>query len=443
MSFRDLPKVDVLASRAELTEFAPAVRTAAARHAIETGRASLLLERPTGNLVEIALNQANALSLPSMKPIINASGVILHTGLGRARLAPSVASFVATIAANHALVEFDLVSGKRGDRQDHVRALLCHLTGAEDAFVVNNCAAAVFLCLSALAKRKEVILSRGEMVEIGGAFRMPDVVRQSGCKLVEVGCTNKTHLRDYQEAVSTRTAVILRCHPSNFRVTGFTETPTTEDIALIANQNELVLIDDVGAGCLVDTTHFGLPREPILGESLRAGADLVLSSGDKMLGGPQAGLILGSKSLIAKVKKHPLARAVRVDKLSLSALEATLKLYVNGQANEIPTLRYLGRTLDEIQPYADRIAMTCGGEVSSGLTETGGGSIPGQGVPTWRVSLPFGKPDKQLKMLRELSTPVIGRIESDRVWLDPRTCEEDEIQFLESALPHTARIGLA
>lgn len=434
MSLRDLPKVDVLAASPGLAEFAISVRTAAARFAVDCGRARLLSNLPLGNLVEVAVNHASALSVPSMVPVINASGVVLHTGLGRARLAPSVAAHVALVASQHASVEFDLDSGKRGDRQDHVRMLLTHLTGAEDAFVVNNCTAAVFLCLSALAKRKEVILSRGEMVEIGGAFRMPDVVRQSGCKLVEVGCTNKSHIQDYRDAISPRSAVILRCHPSNYRVTGFTESPPVTSLSSLAKEHGLVLLDDVGSGCLVDTTLFGLPREPILGESLRVGADLVLASGDKMLGGPQAGLVLGSKALISKIMKHPLARAVRIDKLSLSALEATLKLYVNEQQNEIPTLRYLARTPDEIRPMADRLAKSCGGEVSEGLTETGGGSIPGQGVPTWRVSLPLGKPDKQLKALRELPTPVIGRIEAGRVWLDPRTCEEDEISSLAMVL---------
>ncbi|MEQ1821356.1 MAG: L-seryl-tRNA(Sec) selenium transferase [Fimbriimonadaceae bacterium] len=433
MSLRDLPKVDVLASAAELVSFTPEVRIASARHAIDLGRLRIGAGQPMGNLLESALNHANALSLPSMVPVINASGVILHTGLGRARLAASVAQELGQLAANHARVEFDLETGKRGDRQDHVRELLCYLTGAEDAYVVNNCAAAVFLSLSALAKRKEVILSRGEMVEIGGAFRMPDVVRQSGCKLVEIGCTNKTHVKDYSEAISSRTAAILRCHPSNFHIVGFTETPTTEELAGLAQQHGVVLIYDVGSGCLVDTSQFGLPREPVLGESLKQGADLVLSSGDKMLGGPQSGLILGSKSLMSRIKKHPLARAVRIDKLSLYALDATLKLYVNGRQNEIPTLRYLNRDLAEVKAFAERIAKACGGDVSEALTETGGGSIPGQGVKTWRVSLPQGKPERQMRSLRELSVPVIGRIEAGRVWLDPRTCDENEVRFIESS----------
>lgn len=427
MTLRDLPKVDALARSGRLAEFPEGVRVLAARIAIERARALLLEGKRVGSIEDEAVTEAGRLAAPTMKRVVNASGVILHTGLGRARLAPSVAEHIAEVAANHAFVEFDEETGKRGDRQSHVRQLLKLLTGAEDAFVVNNNAAAVFLTLSALAKRREVILSRGEMVEIGGSFRMPDVVRQSGCRLVEVGCTNKTHLDDFVAAISPRTGALLRCRPSNFRIIGFTEAPTIAELASI--KGDAPLIDDVGCGCLVDVEAFGLPREPILGESLRDGADLELASGDKLLGGPQAGIIIGKSDLVAKIRRHPIARVVRVDKLTLAGLEATLKLYVTGRQLEIPTLRYLSRTLAEVRVLADRLAEVTSGTVEAGSTETGGGSIPGHGVPTWRVKVPGSKPDRILAELRKKEVPVVGRIESGSVWLDPRTMEMDEIEL--------------
>lgn len=427
MTLRDLPKVDALARSGRLAEFPEGVRVLAARITIERARALLLAGKRTGSIEDEAVSEAGRLAAPTMKRVVNASGVILHTGLGRARLAASVAEHIAEVAANHAIVEFDEETGKRGDRQSHVRELLKLLTGAEDAFVVNNNAATVFLTLSALAKRREVILSRGEMVEIGGSFRMPDVVRQSGCRLVEVGCTNKTHLDDFVAAISPQTGALLRCRPSNFRIIGFTEAPTIAELASI--KGDTPLIDDVGCGCLVDVEAFGLPREPILGESLRDGADMELASGDKLLGGPQAGIIIGRSDLIAKIRRHPIARAVRVDKLTLAGLEATLKLYVTGRQLEIPTLRYLSRTLEEVRALADRLAEVAGGTVEAGSTETGGGSIPGYGVPTWRVKVPGSKPDRILAKLRSKEVPVVGRIESGSVWLDPRTMEPDEIEL--------------
>lgn len=430
LTLRDLPKVDALAASPGLASYASKLRTIAARTAIERARALLLNGVELGfDLGDWAATEANRLSVPAMKRVINASGVVLHTGLGRARLAPSAADHVAEVAANHALVEFDEETGKRGDRQAHVRELLKALTGAEDAFVVNNNAAAVFLTLTALAKRKEVILSRGEMVEIGGSFRMPDIVRQSGCRLVEVGCTNKTHLADFENAITLGTGAILRCHPSNFRIVGFTESPSVTDLVGLGP----ILIDDVGSGCLLDTNRFGLPREPVLGESLRMGAGVELASGDKLLGATQAGIIVGRADLVQRIRKHPLARAVRIDKLSLAGLGATLQLYLAGRELEIPTWKYLARTLDELRPFADRLASALGGTVAEGITETGGGSLPGHGVKTWRVALPAGKADRQLGALRSLSVPVIGRIEAGRAWLDPRTMEVDEVEMLVSA----------
>ena len=385
---------------------------------------------------EYAVLEAERRLRPSFRPVLNASGVILHTGLGRARLARAASEAVLAVAANHANLELDLESGRRGDRQDHVRGLLTSLTGAEDAFVVQNCAAAVFLALSALAARKEVLLSRGQMVEIGGSFRLPEIVKRSGCKLVEVGATNKTRLEDFEAAVTPRTAAVLRCHPSNYQIIGFTEEPSGAALAAFCNDRGIALIDDVGSGCLVDTTRFGLPKTPTLMDAVQEGAAVVTASGDKLLGGPQAGLILGMKAAIQKIRKHPLARVVRIDKLSLAALEATLRLYANGDEKEIPTIRYIGRHIDEVRAFAAKLQQAYVGEavLEDGITEIGGGSLPGIGLPSVRVGLKTAKPDALAKKLRLGSPPLLTRIEKDIVWLDPRTLDTEEVALAEQIL---------
>lgn len=428
---RRLPKVDVLASHPDLSVYPEPVRVRAARKAIESVRAELLgggaFSEP--ELVLQAVCEAEREATGSIRRVINASGVILHTGLGRARLSREAARAIGEAATHHSAVEFNLEDGLRGDRQDHVRDLLCELTGAADALVVNNCAAAVFLALNAHCAGREVILSRGQMVEIGGSFRMPDIVRQSGCELVEAGCTNKTHLRDYSDAITDRTAAILRCHPSNFRLVGFVEEPASEELAALAHERGLLLIDDVGSGTVVDTSAFGLPKEPTLHDSLAAGADLVLSSGDKMLGATQAGIMLGSAVAIRSCKRHPLARAMRVDKLTLAGLEATLRLHVQGRQSEIPTLWAMSRPLADVRRAALRIAKARSGLlVEKGLTEVGGGSIPGTGIATWRVGLKSPNADALARSLRKASPPIVGRIERDLVWLDPRTMDETDVR---------------
>ncbi len=435
--FRYLPKVDVLAEHSSLKSFPRAVRIEASRAAIAELRKQLGNGKKTSASAEdVALKKAQRLMQSSMRPIVNASGVILHTGAGRARLADEAVSQLLATAATHANVELDLDSGKRGDRQTHVRELLRKLTGAEDAHVVNNCASAVFLALNALAARKEVLLSRGQMVEIGGSFRMPDIVRKSGCKLVEVGTTNRTRIQDYKNALTDKSAIVLRCHPSNFKLVGFTEEPSAAELAQFAQEHNLLMVDDVGSGCLVDTARFGLPHEPTLAESLHAGADLVTSSGDKLLGGPQAGLLLGKAEVVKKIAKHPLARAVRIDKLTLAALEATLRLYATGREMEIPTLRYLGRSLEEIRTDAERLQHAYRGEaiVSEGTTEIGGGSLPGTGVKTFRTGLRSSKPAALSSQLRRADPPILTRIEDDLVWLDPRTMDPDEVEIAEHVL---------
>jgi L-seryl-tRNA(Ser) seleniumtransferase len=276
---------------------------------------------------------------------------------------------------------------------------------------------------------KEVILSRGEMIEIGGSFRMPDIVRQTGCRLVEVGCTNKTHLRDYEEAITPETGAILHCHQSNYKMIGFVERQSLRDVCELARRTGVTVIEDIGAGCLLDTSRFGLPKEETLQEAVEAGPDLILFSGDKLLGGPQCGIILGKAEVLAKVKKHPLARAVRVDKLTMATLEATLRMYTSGREMELPVWRYISRDAAEVKSDAQRIAAAFAGSsvLEQGITEVGGGSVPGHGVPTWRIGLEADDAEALLAKLRRLDPPLIGRIEEGRVWLDPRTLDDDEV----------------
>lgn len=435
---RSLPKVDALAASEGLKPFPAEVRTKASRNAVARLRKRIMngSEIAAGEGEQMAEEEACQLMQPALRPAINLSGVILHTGLGRARLASEAADQVFHAASHHSVVEFDLESGKRGDRQDQVRRLLTELTGAEDALVVNNAAAAVFLTLNALAACREVILSRGQMVEIGGSFRLPDIVRQSGCALAEVGCTNKTRLSDYSSAISDQTAAILRCHPSNYKIVGFTEEPSVKELSDLCRGERILLLDDVGAGCIVDVSRFGLPKQPTLQDSLKAGADIVMASGDKLLGGPQVGLILGKEELVRQIAKHPLARVVRVGKLSLAALEATLRLYSTGRESEIPVIRYMSRPLDEVRRMGSRLAKAYPreSELSKGLTEVGGGSLPGEGIPTWRAGLAASDPEKLAKALRLNNPPIIGRIEDGKLWLDPRTAEPGEIKVVERAL---------
>jgi len=400
----------------------------ASRFAIEHFRSSGVFS--FDEIVAKAMSLAKELIQPSPRPVINMTGVILHTGLGRAALGPGPA------CNGHVAVEFDLETGGRGDRQDLVRGLLCELTGAEDAIVVNNCAAALFLTLRALCQDSEVVLSRGQMVEIGASFRIPDIVKESGCTLVEVGCTNKTRLSDFEAALSEKTTALLRCHPSNYRIVGFTEEPDARELASTAHDRGLLLIDDVGHGNLSDFSKFGLPRERTLRDSLADGADIVLASCDKLMGGPQAGVILGKTELVQKIGKHPLARAVRVDKLTLLALTAVLTTHAEGSAIELPIWRYARRPSELVKRDAQKLAKIFPWKavVEPGLTEMGGGSMPGSGFPTWRVGLPAKSPEALLGWLRHQYTPIIGRIEKGKVWLDPRTCETEEVRYVSQIL---------
>lgn len=426
---RRFPSVDKLARSLD-GRWSEAARVKAAREAVAKARA----EGGAGDLTLQAEGLAARYGESSMRGLVNMSGVVLHTGLGRARLAKAAADRVAEVAAGHAVVEFDLETGERGDRQDHVRWLLTELTGAEDALVVNNCAGALVLALSALCAGREVVLSRGQMVEIGGAFRMPDIIRQSGCRLVECGCTNKTYRRDFEEVSGEETAAWLQCHQSNFAMTGFVSFPSASELAEGAHRAGALFLDDLGSGCLVDTRDYGLPKERTLGDAVRDGADLVMASGDKLLGGPQAGILVGRRSVLDLVKRHPLARALRCDKLTLAGLEATLRLYFEGREREIPVWRAVGREADEVRSVAEVLAGAVpGGIVEEGRTELGGGSFPGVGVRSWVAGFRVADLEGVHRRMR-MEFGVVGRIEQGLFWLDPRTAESEEVDWTVQSL---------
>jgi len=365
--YRALPSVDHLMADERLRglrEEAPLVLTEIARQALEAARGAIAEGTPApgeDQIVENILAQAQAVLQPSLRPVINATGVIIHTNLGRAPLSGDAIAAMTAASRGYTNLEFDLESGERGSRYGHLEPVLTRLTGAEAAMAVNNNAAAVLLALSVLAPGKEVIISRGQAVEIGGGFRIPDVMAQSGARLVEVGTTNRTYLRDYKSAITPDTAAILRVHASNFRIIGFTASPSIQDLARLAHEHSLLLLDDIGSGCLLDTTRFGLAAEPTVRESLAAGADLTLFSGDKLLGGPQAGVIAGRQGLIDQLRRHPLARAMRMDKASIAGLTATLLHYIRDEAlDRVPVWRMISMPLPDIERRARRWARAIG-----------------------------------------------------------------------------------
>ena len=378
---------------------------------------------------------------PTLMPLINASGVILHTNLGRAPLSEQAIGEITRSALSYSNLEFDLETGKRGKRSIHAEKLLTLLTGAESAYVVNNNAAAVLLVLTAFARRKRVLVSRSQMVEIGGGFRIPDVMRQSGAKLVEIGTTNRLHLHDYENALQEPAAMILCTHHSNFKIMGFTSEPALADICTLAHQKGTIVFHDLGSGAFLDTAQYGLAHEPTIQESLQAGADLLSFSGDKLLGGPQAGIILGKKELLDKIRKHPLARALRPDKLCLSGISATLLSYLSGKAEqEIPVWQMISLTLEKIQERAQRWVKIIGtGEIIEGRSMVGGGSLPGESLPTALLSLKVKKATQFLRILREQNIPIIARIENERVLLDPRTVLPQQEEYLLERLKYLLR----
>lgn len=369
---------------------------------------------------------------PRLTPVINATGVILHTNLGRAPLSLAARKAMDAISEGYCTLEFDMEKGERGDRFISVEQQFRLLTKAESALVTNNNAAAVLLVLTALARRRRVIISRNQLVEIGGGFRIPEVMKQSGAKLVEVGTTNRVREADFEEAFEEPAAAILRAHPSNYKIIGFTEEPALATLAATAHRHDAILIDDLGSGALLDTAKFGLAHEPTVQESLESGADIVCFSGDKLLGGPQAGIILGKKSLVDKIKKHPLARALRADKLCLAGLSATLEHYLRDEAqSEIPVWKMIAWKPVQLKTRAIRWRNVIGqGEVLACRSTVGGGSLPEETLPTFVLAVAAGKPQGFLAQLRRLTPAIIARVEDDRVVLDPRTVTPDQEDVL-------------
>jgi L-seryl-tRNA(Ser) seleniumtransferase len=365
---------------------------------------------------------------PGLVAVINATGVILHTNLGRAPLSQTAISAMVAASQSYSSLEYDLEKGERSKRSEHAELLLQRLTGAESALVVNNNAGAVLLVLTALAKHKRVIISRTQLVEIGGGFRVPEVMEQSGAKLVSIGTTNRVHLQDYRDALQQPSGLVMCAHHSNFSIVGFTSEPELKEIVELTHRAGLPLVHDLGSGALLDTARFGVAHEPTVQESLQAGADIVCFSGDKLLGGPQAGIIIGKRELLEKIKKHPLARAVRADKMCLAGLSATLLHFLKGEAEtEIPVWKMLSAPLLDLKKRVRFWVKELGtGEMIAGFSMVGGGSLPGENQPTFLLALDVDQPNAYLKRLRQLPVPVIARVEKDRVVFDPRTVAESE-----------------
>jgi L-seryl-tRNA(Ser) seleniumtransferase len=381
---------------------------------------------------------------PSLVPLINATGIIIHTNLGRARLAPQAVLAMQVAGECPTNLELALETGKRGSRHAHVEQLICDLTGAEAAVVVNNCAAAVLLSLMATAQGRSVVASRGELIEIGGSFRLPDVITQSGASLREVGATNKTRVADYEAAIDETTAVLLKSHTSNFKIVGFTAAPDRRALAKLAQERRVILMEDLGSGVLIDLSPYGLPDEPVVREILQTGVDLVMFSGDKLLGGPQAGIVAGRRDIVAQLKAHPLMRAVRIDKLSLAALEATLRLYnaPHDPMRDIPVLSMLSEPLNQVEARARALAAMLGEigvtdvAVGESVAYAGAGSLPDQDLPSFAVTLalPGISAEEFAAGLRRGVPPVIGRIARGAVTLDMRTVRDAELRAIVSTI---------
>lgn len=440
-SLRTLPSVDRLLQEPRtqelLAEYGRPLTVEALRTALNNAREQLLAgalsQAPSSfDLINDVQTELAANLAPTLNPVINASGVIIHTNLGRAPLSLAALEAAQAVAPSYATLEYDPVQGVRGSRAVHAEGLLKHITGAEAALVVNNNAAAVLLMLTALCHDREVIISRGQLIEIGGGFRVPDVMAQSGGRLVEVGTTNRTHLRDYENAVNENTAAILVAHPSNYRVIGFTSEPALSELAELAHAHHISLLYDQGSGALLDVTPYGLDAEPTVRDGLLAGADIIAFSGDKLLGGPQAGILCGKADLISRLKQHPLARAVRSDKLCLAALSATLLHYIKDEAEtEIPVWQMIARSVESIaaeaQSWVARLAEEgLVAELIDGRSRVGGGSLPGTSLPTKLVAITHGDAESLAMRLRTAAAPVISRIQDGRVLLDPRTVLPDQ-----------------
>ncbi len=449
---RALPSVDELLKNPELASLKEGVAHSfllkAIREVLESRRQGIL----EGKIGELSKEQilkdikkrVREITSFSLRPLINATGVVIHTNLGRSPLPEQVLKNVTLLAGGYSNLEFNLKTGKRGKRYDHIRGILRDITGAEDALVVNNNAAAVLLCLSALARGREVVVSRGELVEIGGAFRVPDVMAQSGAVLKEVGTTNKTHPRDYEAAISEQTALLLKVHRSNYRIVGFTEEVSIEGLVGIGRKFGVPVMFDLGSGCFVDLRELGVTDEPVVSEVLRKGVDILTFSGDKLLGGPQAGLILGRKEYIEAISSHPLTRAVRIDKMTLSALEGILYIYADLESakEEIPVLRMLFQPPQQIKKRALRLYRMLkkalpglDAKVERDSSQAGGGSLPEVNLPTFVVSVKAKESAEKLKdALRHTEPPVVARVREDRLIFDLRTVQDREVSLITASL---------
>jgi L-seryl-tRNA(Ser) seleniumtransferase len=444
---RNLPSVDVLLSEPRIAAFKAHISqdfiVSIIREVISELRAAILRNEDVpqfSKIVATVVQQLESLIHPEFRRVVNGTGVILHTGLGRAPLNSDAIKAIQDVAG-YCNLEFDLSTGDRGDRQEHVEKLLCLLTGAEAALVVNNNAAAVYLTLNTLAFRGEAIVSRGQLIEIGGSFRLPDIMRRAGVKLVEVGTTNRTRMADYREAITAKTSLILRAYPSNYRIDGFTETVPLHELVELGRTNHLPVVDDLGGGLLWDWTKHGLPAEPTVQESLAAGVDLVLVSGDKVISGPQAGIILGKRELVAKLKKSALARVLRIDKLSLAALSATLRSFLNREQviHSIPSWKMLSLSNEDLQARAERLLAKLSGitswrilEIRDSNAETGSGTLPAVAIPSLAIcSVPSSmSANTWAKKLRNASIPVIGTVRQDMLWIDMRTLSDEDEELL-------------
>ncbi len=429
---RKLPSVNALLQTPDgidyVEDYGHDLTVAAIRQVLGNIRKKVGAEQGTIPLPELIMQDVLAyLQLwtnPTLEPVINATGVILHTNLGRAPLSTDTINAVQKIVQGYSTLEYDLEEGERGSRYLHAENLLTRITGAEAGLVVNNNASALLLILSALSYRRRTLISRTQLIEIGGGFRIPDVMTQSGAVLEEIGTTNRVHIEDYQRAIEEEPVkLVMRVHRSNFKLMGFTAEPALEEITAVAHAAGLPVVDDLGSGCFLDTADYGLAHEMTVMESLAAGSDLVCFSGDKLLGGPQAGIIVGRKVLVDRLRKHPVARAVRADKMALSGLAATLMHYLKGEAErKIPIWQMISMNPDIIRSRAEQWArMLRGSRVVEGESAVGGGSLPGEMLPTYLVSIPVSQPDQFLKRLRQSRPPIIARVENDNVMVDPRS----------------------
>ncbi|WP_418791658.1 L-seryl-tRNA(Sec) selenium transferase [Phosphitispora sp. TUW77] len=461
---RKLPAINIILEQdriKQLDSHCPHVLISeAASETVQGIREAILTDENAGDkitdldsIVDIVIEKVRQKTAPNLRKVINATGIVLHTNLGRAVLAKSAVKAINDVAANYSNLELDLTTGQRGTRYSHIEELLCRLTGAEAGMVVNNNAAAVLLVLNTLAKNKEVVVSRGQLVEIGGSFRIPEVMSQSGAVLAEVGTTNKTYLRDYESAITGDTALLLKVHTSNYKVIGFTAEASVEELVSLGTKRGIAVYEDLGSGVLVQFTKYGIPHEPTVSESIKAGVDIVTCSGDKLFGGPQAGIIVGRKNIIDKIKQNQLTRALRVDKFTLAAMEATLRLYFDEEAAlaEIPTLRMIMMKPEEIKSRAENllnlIREKAGAgvetEIIAGFSQVGGGALPEADLPTFLVSV---KPlsisvNKLEQRFREMELPVLARIQKDRLLFDLRTLFDKDSEIIAINLQQIIEMG--